>query len=75
MHKILIGTNNRAKTKAVETAVRLYYPDAIFVNQEVPSMVSEQPMSNEETRQGAINRARNVIEMEQGTFGIGSRWA
>ena len=71
MHKILIGTNNRAKTKAVETVVRLYYPDAIFINQEVPSMVSEQPMSNEETRQGAINRARNVIDMEQGTFGIG----
>lgn len=69
--KILIGTNNRAKTKAVETVVRLYYPDAIFINKEVSSMVSDQPMNNEETRQGAINRAKNVMDIENGTFGIG----
>ncbi|MBD7943478.1 MULTISPECIES: DUF84 family protein [Psychrobacillus] len=71
MHKILIGTNNRAKTKAVEVVAGKFYPDAIFVNQEVSSQVSNQPMSNEETRQGAINRAKRLMQDFDGTFGIG----
>ncbi|MER2170518.1 MAG: DUF84 family protein [Psychrobacillus psychrodurans] len=71
MHKILIATNNRAKTLAVETVGRLYYPDAIFINQEVPSLVSEQPMSNEETRQGAINRSKQAMDLLDGTFSVG----
>lgn len=71
MHKILIATNNRAKTKAVETVGRLYYPNAIFINQDVPSLVSDQPMSNEVTRQGAINRAKHAMDILDGTFSIG----
>ena len=59
--KILIGTHNRAKTKAVQTISSMYYPDAIFENMEVPSLVAEQPMSQEETRQGAINRAKKIL--------------
>lgn len=71
--KILIGTYNRAKTKAVQTISRIYYPEANFINIEVPSLVSSQPMSNEETRQGAINRAKQLMEMEpsDALFGIG----
>ncbi|WP_391116488.1 DUF84 family protein [Psychrobacillus sp. L3] len=69
--KILIGTNNRAKTKAVHTISALYYPDAEFKNVEVPSLVSNQPMSDEETRQGAINRAKQLMENSEATFGIG----
>ncbi|WP_391202670.1 DUF84 family protein [Psychrobacillus sp. L4] len=69
--KILIGTNNRAKTKAVHTISTLYYPDAEFKNIEVSSLVSNQPMSDEETRQGAINRAKQLMENSEATFGIG----
>lgn len=69
--KILIGTHNRAKTKAVQTISRMYYPEAIFENIEVPSLVSDQPMSQEETRQGAINRASQLMENSNALFGIG----
>ncbi|GGA37281.1 DUF84 family protein [Psychrobacillus lasiicapitis] len=69
--KIYIGTNNKAKTKAVQTIASLYYPDASFVNKEVDSFVSAQPMSNEETRQGAINRAKQLIGQQDTLFGIG----
>ncbi|SDM71637.1 inosine/xanthosine triphosphatase [Psychrobacillus sp. OK028] len=70
--KILIGTHNRAKTKAVQTIASIYYPNAIFENKEVPSLVSDQPMSQEETRQGAINRAKQLmVDSEEAVFGIG----
>jgi inosine/xanthosine triphosphatase len=69
--KILIGTNNRAKTKAVHDISSLYYPDAEFENKEVASLVSAQPMSDEETRQGAINRATQLLISKEATFGIG----
>ena len=70
--KILIGTNNKAKTKAVQTVSSMYYPDAQFENREVASLVSDQPMSQEETRQGAINRAKQLMEGNRSIlFGIG----
>ena len=69
--KILIGTHNRAKTKAVQTISSIYYPDASFENIEVASLVSDQPMSQEETRQGAINRAKQLMEDTDALFGIG----
>lgn len=73
--RILIGTHNRAKTKAVQTISSIYYPEANFENKEVPSLVSDQPMGQEETRQGAINRAKQLIDelMEDSDilFGIG----
>lgn len=69
--KIIIGTTNKAKTKAVETISLMYYPDVSFVNKEVDSFVSAQPMSNEETRQGAINRAKQLIGQPDTLFGIG----
>lgn len=59
--KIAVGTENKAKVGAVEAIVREYYPDAQLENLEVASDVSVQPFSNEETRQGAINRARNTL--------------
>lgn len=70
--KILIGTHNKAKTRAVKKISSIYYPDAKFENKEVPSLVSDQPMSQEETRQGAINRAKQIMEgSEDALFGIG----
>ncbi|TQR09695.1 DUF84 family protein [Psychrobacillus soli] len=70
---IFIGTTNKAKTKAVQTISRIYYPDASFINKEVESLVFAQPMSNEETRQGAINRAKQLMELPNSDdlFGIG----
>ena len=69
--KILIGTHNRAKTKAVQKISSIYYPNAIYENVEVPSLVSDQPMTQEETRQGAINRAKHLMGATDALFGIG----
>ena len=68
--KIIIGTKNKAKVQAVQTIVSQFY-DAEFVSLAVPSGVSEQPMSSEETRQGAIHRARHAfIEGATMAFGL-----
>lgn len=59
--KIAVGTKNKAKVGAVQAIVSEYFPDAQLENIEVASDVSVQPFSNEETRQGAVNRARNTL--------------
>lgn len=58
--KIIIGSNNRAKIKAVKEV----FPDDPVTHQHVPSHVSKQPFSDEETREGAINRALQCVESE-----------
>lgn len=60
--KVAIGTHNRAKLKAVQNVVNTYFDDIEFLEVDVPSNVSSQPFSDEETRQGAINRALNTLE-------------
>ncbi len=69
--KILIGTKNKAKTLAVKNVASLYFPEAIFENQSVSSLVADQPVSNEETRRGAINRARQLLTKFDGDIAIG----
>lgn len=68
--KVAIGTRNRAKVQAVKDAFT--FSESIqFIESAVPSEVSEQPFSDEETMQGAINRAKNALIKEQADIGIG----
>lgn len=60
--RIAIGTKNKAKIGAVETIAQKYFQNSTFEHIEVASDVSEQPFSNEETRRGAINRARHTLQ-------------
>lgn len=60
--RVAIGTKNKAKTAAVEEIAKNYFADIAFEYISVPSGVSDQPFSDEETRQGAINRAVNTRE-------------
>ncbi|KAB7705868.1 DUF84 family protein [Bacillus aerolatus] len=69
--KIAIGSTNGAKKLAVEKAARAAGLEAELVSISVPSGVSEQPFSDEETRRGAINRAENVLFEEKADIGIG----
>lgn len=69
--KIAIGTKNKAKTGAVENTLHAYYTNLQFEHIEVSSGVSEQPLSMEETRQGAINRARNTREATNAEWSFG----
>lgn len=65
--KIMIGSKNPTKWKAVEAVFPTYQVDTM----DVPSYVSSQPFSDEETKAGAINRALQCAESSTGTVGIG----
>lgn len=69
--KVAIGTLNRAKTKAVRNVINTYFNDVEFQEVKVPSDVSEQPFSDEETRQGAINRAINTLNQTGADLNFG----
>ncbi|MGN7478028.1 DUF84 family protein [Solibacillus silvestris] len=70
--KVAVGSKNKAKVGAVEAIIRQFFPEATIESIDVPSDVSVQPFSNEETRQGAINRARNAMMQTNAdlTFGL-----
>ncbi|SOC36625.1 DUF84 family protein [Ureibacillus acetophenoni] len=68
---VSIGTKNRAKTAAVTNIVNNYLENVEYNHLEVPSEVSEQPRSDDETRQGAINRALNSLKISQADLNFG----
>lgn len=69
--KIAIGTKNKAKTAAIKNIVSVYFENVEFKQFEVQSNVSEQPFSDEETRQGAINRAINTLKVSGADLNFG----
>jgi len=66
--KVVIASHNPAKIRAVNEAFTLQFPGETidFVPASVESGVSDQPLSDEETRHGARNRARNASAMNPG---------
>ncbi|MBN3556476.1 DUF84 family protein [Fictibacillus nanhaiensis] len=77
-----IGSHNPAKIKAAQPFSK-YFEEAELVSYSSDSLVSAQPFSDEETKIGAINRAKDcvkqgaeigigfeggVMEMEDGTY-------
>ena len=59
---IAVGSTNPVKINAVTVAASATWPQVRVEGVEVGSGVSEQPMSDEETRLGAQNRAKIVFE-------------
>jgi inosine/xanthosine triphosphatase len=59
MKKVIVGSQNPAKIKSVSEAFKKVFinDEFDFVGINSPSKVSDQPMSDEETYQGASNRA------------------
>ncbi|WP_134700929.1 DUF84 family protein [Ammoniphilus sp. YIM 78166] len=68
---IAVGSHNPAKLDAVEMAFSKLEYTAQITGLDVPSDVSPQPLSDEETIQGAINRAKAVLEQGAFDYGIG----
>jgi inosine/xanthosine triphosphatase len=66
--KIIIGSKNPAKIQAVQNA---FLNDYLFDMVDVPSGVSAQPFSDDETIKGAINRAENALQIGNGDIAIG----
>ncbi|WP_053367423.1 DUF84 family protein [Bacillus sp. FJAT-27245] len=67
--KIIIGSENPAKIAAVKNAFNSSGVEFLAID--VPSNVSAQPFSDEETIEGAINRAMAALEQGDGEIGIG----
>ncbi len=65
--KIVVGSTNPAKVQAVINI----YKEAEVISLQVESGVSEQPFSDEETMNGAVNRARNCLLEKGADIGIG----
>lgn len=64
---IIVGSKNPTKLRAVESV----FSDSTIISLDVPSDVSVQPFSDEETMQGAINRATECARSSQKSIGIG----
>lgn len=60
MH-LFVGSTNPVKVNAVTIAASETWPESLVTGFEVPSGISEQPMSDDETRRGAVNRAKKAL--------------
>ncbi|EGQ7899149.1 inosine/xanthosine triphosphatase [Vibrio parahaemolyticus] len=72
--KVVIASLNPAKINAVKSAFQSAFPQQAFefVGISVPSEVADQPMTNEETHRGALNRVKNAkVEMPTADFYVG----
>lgn len=68
MLKVAIGSKNPAKVHAVRES---YGSAAEIIEVEAPSGVSDQPFSDEETIEGAVNRAGSCLKQSDAAIGIG----
>ena len=66
---ISIGSKNPAKIAAVEAGFKHY--NCTIIPVKVDSLVSDQPMTDEETIRGAVNRAENALSLSGADLGIG----
>lgn len=62
MKKIVVASKNPVKIRAVQNGFGRMFPglDFCISSVDVPSGVVDQPLTNEETLQGALNRAENA---------------
>lgn len=66
--KVAVGTTNKAKLEAIRS---VFLDGVEIIPCKVPSNVREQPFSDEETIQGAMNRAKNALVEVNADLGIG----
>jgi inosine/xanthosine triphosphatase len=71
MVKIAVGSNNPIKIKACEVVANKVWQDVEVVNFDVDSGISDQPMNEQETIQGAKTRARAAREQGDADYGFG----
>jgi inosine/xanthosine triphosphatase len=69
--KIAVGSTNPVKLAAVKAILGQAYPQAIFTALNAPSAVPVQPWGDDQTCQGALNRARAVLAQTGADLGVG----
>ncbi|MFC1653989.1 inosine/xanthosine triphosphatase [Patescibacteria group bacterium] len=69
--KIVVGSTNPVKINSVKNATKEHLSDVEVIGVEVESSVSDQPMSDEETKNGAFERAVAARNKMKSDYGIG----
>lgn len=68
---IAIASTNPVKLNAVKQVFKPLYPQAKYISLAVDSQVKPQPVSIKETRQGAVNRARQALKKTSADLAVG----
>lgn len=68
---IAVGSENPVKVAAAEAILSRAFEDTRFVGVSVSSEVPDQPWGEEQTRQGAYNRAVAARQLVQADYGVG----
>ncbi len=74
MLQVAAGSKNPIKVGAIRSGFASYWPEleTIVNGFDIESGVSAQPMSDEESRKGAKNRAKKALEtMQDAAYGVG----
>jgi len=69
--RIAVGSENPVKIDATREAFELIEPVEEVESVSVPSGVSDQPTTDEEAVEGALNRARRALERTGADLGVG----
>ncbi len=69
---VAVGSTNPTKIDPVRSVFQHHFGEVEVIGVPVSSGVSEQPMSEDETYQGALNRAKAALEkIPEATYGVG----
>ncbi len=71
IERVAVGSTNQAKVEAVRVIIEQIWPAATISPVDVDSGVSAMPMSDEETRQGALKRARAALAATDAELALG----
>ena len=69
--QVIVGSANPVKIGAVLESFSRQWPDVEVTGIAIESGVSEMPMRDSECLQGALFRARKVLEVSDADFGVG----
>ncbi len=69
--KIAVGTDNPVKFRAVRNVMQRLFPGAEVTALQVPSGKPDQPIGDDETRGGALNRAHAARLAAHADWGVG----
>lgn len=69
--QVAVGSQNPVKVAAVRAAFTQIWPDATVFGVDVPTGVTEMPLSDAECIAGARNRARAAMQQIGAEFGVG----
>ncbi|RYV00716.1 non-canonical purine NTP phosphatase [Shewanella sp. OPT22] len=67
---VIVGSKNPIKINAVKMALSQYFPSHEIMAEgiDAPSLVADQPMTSNETREGAVNRVAFCKQHHQANF-------